>query len=131
MDTVMHPSTPPPSLSLQSSPDYSCGFLDCQSISWSSLRAFTFAARPLPPQAPFSLFTPLFICQICVKLSDRKSFLTNPPRPCLTIRAPSPTYIRVVHPDPTTSAMWWALVTTSRLLVDARRIFRCSAQVSL
>lgn len=93
------PRHPCPSISLRSSPDYSCGFLDCHSISWSSLRAFAFAAHPLL-RAPFSLFTLLFICQVSVKLSDRKPFLTNPPRPCPPIRAPSPTYIHVVHPDP-------------------------------
>ena len=51
-DARLHPR---PSLSLQSSPDYSGGFLECRSISWSSLRAFTFAARP--PPAPSSVFS--------------------------------------------------------------------------
>lgn len=49
-DAPLHPR---PSLSLRSSPDYSCGFLDCQSISWSSLRAFAFAAPPRPPELHF------------------------------------------------------------------------------
>lgn len=39
-DAPLHPR---PSVSFWSSPDYSCGFLDGQSISWSSLRAFAFA----------------------------------------------------------------------------------------